>query len=190
MAMQQDKTVAMWQTTKMMANMLTGVFGTSGRPEMEAAVKSFREINAAIVKMKENPLQITTKDLDALTDKVQALKKTAPWSMDLDLSSTELNLKSLKEMGDLDERMPAQGEESEPGQLDRAEHSTNGSLEQGVPGDGDQGRGVEGKGFPDRCRRGRDVDAVVHFPDRHGDRQDESVGGECRQRVLAGRWRR
>ena len=44
MEVQQDDAVGAWQATKIGANMLTGVFGTTGKAELEAAAKSFREI--------------------------------------------------------------------------------------------------------------------------------------------------
>ena len=94
-----------WQATKIGANMLTGVFGTTGKAELEVAAKSFREINETILQMRSHPFQIDAKGMEDLMKKVQDLKKNMPWSMDLNTSSTEANLKSLKEMFDYAERV-------------------------------------------------------------------------------------
>ena len=105
MEVQRDDAVGAWQATKIGANMLTGVFGTTGKAELEVAAKSFREINETILQMRSHPFQIDAKGMEDLMKKVQDLKKNMPWSMDLNTSSTEANLKSLKEMFDYAERV-------------------------------------------------------------------------------------
>ena len=55
--------------------------------------------------MRSHPFQIDAKGMEDLMKKVQDLKKNMPWSMDLNTSSTEANLKSLKEMFDYAERV-------------------------------------------------------------------------------------
>ena len=105
MQVQKDDAVGMLQAIKVGANMLTGVFGTTGKAELDAAVKKFREINETIVQMQSHPFQINAKGMDDLLQKFQNLKKNMPWSLDLNMGSTEANLKSLKEMFDYAERV-------------------------------------------------------------------------------------
>jgi hypothetical protein len=105
MAVQKDETVGTVQALKVGANMVTGVFGGSGKAELNAAVTMFREINETILQMRSHPLQIDPKALTDLTDKIKNLKANMPWSLDLNMSSTEANLKSLREMFDYAERL-------------------------------------------------------------------------------------
>jgi hypothetical protein len=134
MEVQRDDAVGAWQATKIGANMLTGVFGTTGKAELEVAAKSFREINETILQMRSHPFQIDAKGMEDLMKKVQDLKKNMPWSMDLNTSSTEANLKSLKEMFDYAERV--RGIQSKFPNLDQQiQQSTQGMnrLEQSFP---------------------------------------------------------
>ena len=105
MQVQKDDAVGLWQATKVGANMLTGLLGTTGKAELDDAVKKFREINETIVQMQQHPFQINAKGMEDLLQKFQNLKKNAPWSLDLNLGSTQANLKSLKEMFDYAERV-------------------------------------------------------------------------------------
>jgi hypothetical protein len=105
LAVQKDDAVGVFQAIKVGANMLTGVFGTTGKADLDAATKKFREINATISQMQSHPMQINAKGMDDLLKKVQDLKKNMPWSLDLHMGSTEANLKSLKEMLDYAERI-------------------------------------------------------------------------------------
>ena len=63
--------------------MLTGVFGTTGKADLDAATKKFREINETISQMRSHPMQIDAKGMDELLKKVEDLKKNMPWSLDL-----------------------------------------------------------------------------------------------------------
>ena len=105
MAVQKDDAVGVFQALKVGANMLTGVFGTTGKADLDVATKKFREINETILQMRSHPMQINAKGMDDLLKKVQDLKKNMPWSLDLHMGSTEANLKSLKEMLDYAERL-------------------------------------------------------------------------------------
>ena len=96
MAVQKDETVGTVQALKVGANMVTGVFGGTGKAELNAAVTTFREINETILQMRSHPLQIDPKALTDLTDKIKNLKANMPWSLDLNMGSTEANLKSLQ----------------------------------------------------------------------------------------------
>ena len=134
MAVQKDDAVGVLQATKVGANMLTGVFGTTGKADLDAAAKSFREINETILQMRSHPMQIDAKGMEDLMKKVQDLKKNMPWSLDLNMGSTEANLKSLKEMFDYAERV--RGIQSKFPNLDQQiQQSTQGMnrLEQSFP---------------------------------------------------------
>ena len=83
MAVQKDDAVGVFQAIKVGANMLTGVFGTTGKADLDVATKKFREINETILQMRSHPMQINAKGMDDLLKKVQDLKKNMPWSLDL-----------------------------------------------------------------------------------------------------------
>jgi TP901 family phage tail tape measure protein len=139
MAVQQEGSVGAWQATKVGLNMLTGVFGTTGRADLQAAVTSFREINEAILEMQKHPLKIEPKALDDLVAKTQELKKNLPWSLDLNFDRTEANLKTLKEMFDYAERI--RGVQSKYPNLDQQmKGATEGidRLKQAFPDSGKQ----------------------------------------------------
>ena len=176
MEVQQDDAVGVWQATKIGANMLTGVFGTTGKAELEVAAKSFREINETILQMRSHPFQIDAKGMEDLMKKVQDLKKNMPWSMDLNTGSTEANLKSLKEMFDYAERV--RGIQQKFPNLDQQiakvqpGHGPLGTVvprrQQGCPGRDQQVLQITTQSA--RARR----DGRLHQPDRGGD------GAPCR----------
>jgi hypothetical protein len=146
MQVQQDDAVSTVQAFKVGANMLTGVFGTSGKAELNVAVTSFREINEAIERMRSHPLQIDAKALADLTDKINNLKANKPWSLDLNMSSTERNLQSLKELFDYAERVRAVQskfpnlDQQIKGAAQGMEH-----LNQTIPESGQQAQGMANK---------------------------------------------
>ena len=70
LAVQKDGAVGVFQATKVGANMLTGVFGTTGEADLDAATKKFREINETISQMRSHPMQIDAKGMDDLMEKV------------------------------------------------------------------------------------------------------------------------
>ena len=191
MEVQQDDAVGAWQATKIGANMLTGVFGTTGKAELEVAAKSFREINETILQMRSHPFQIDAKGMEDLMKKVQDLKKNMPWSMDLNTSSTEANLKSLKEMFDYAERV--RGIQQKFPNLDQQIQKSNQGmdrLEQSFP---DASKGVQDVtnkfSQTQSAIDGLDVGGI-HQPDRGGDGRHAGVGRNSRQRAAFRRRRR
>ena len=101
----QQEVAGTWQATKMGLNALTDtLFGRQGGG-VGAAVGRFREINELVQQMRQHPMEINAKGLDDLTAKMAALKANKPWSLDLNMASTDANLKTLKEMFDYAEKI-------------------------------------------------------------------------------------
>jgi TP901 family phage tail tape measure protein len=146
LAVQKDDAVGVFQAIKVGANMLTGVFGTTGKADLDTATKKFREINATISQMQSHPMQINAKGMDDLLKKVQDLKKNMPWSLDLNMGSTEANLKSLKEMLDYAERLRGiQSKFPNLGQQMQQSNQGMDALKQKFPDAGKQAEDVTNK---------------------------------------------
>ena len=177
--------LVVWQATKVGANMLTGLLGTTGKAELDDAVKKFREINETILQMQQHPFQINAKSMEDLLQKFQQLKKNAPWSLDLNLGSTQANLKSLKEMFDYAERV--RSIQSKFPNLDQQIQGASKEMDRlaaGVSRFRQEGPGRDRQGFPgnDGHRRRHAGDGDVPVADRSGRRRDGSVGDGSRQR--------
>ena len=106
LALQRTDTVGTWQAVKIGMNLLTGpLFGTTGMTGLKTAAADFADINKTIAQLTKNPLKIDDKQLNALVDRVSSLKTSAPWSLNLNLSSTEMDLKALKEIWDYEQKI-------------------------------------------------------------------------------------
>ena len=146
LAVQKDGAVGVWQATKIGANMLTGLLGTTGGADLDAATKKFHEINETISQMRSHPMQIDAKGMDDLMAKVAKLKQNVPWSLNLNMGSTEENLAHLKEMFDYAERI--RGIRSQSPDLQKGIQGANqelNRLDKAIPGSGKQVQDVTDK---------------------------------------------